>query len=171
MQAVRYGARVTADILTEPELPGVGDAFPLLFDEIRKWHITLVGRDPFKNGVVHDTHRRLRIEQELREAQIALRRAVTEALGAREAIGGAVARKTHQIRRALHALFDLKRIACKEDLASVLACAGATYGVDVAVLASPREAPEAAHAALTALLAAAIDDVYGLSTGPRSLRA
>ena len=171
MQAVRYGARLTADILTEAELPGSADAFPLLFDEIRRWHITLVGRDPFVGARVHDTHRRLRIEQELREAQIGLRRAVTEALGAREAIAGAVARKTHQVRRAIHALLDLKKIPCKEDLTSVVACAGQLYGVDVATLAAPREHPEEAYAVLTALLAAAIDDVYALSTGPRSLRA
>lgn len=171
MQAVRYGARLTADILTEAELPGSADAFPLLFDEIRRWHITLVGRDPFLGARVLDTHRRVRIEQELREAQIGLRRAVTDALGAREAIAGAVARKTHQVRRAIHALFDLKKVACKSDLASVLACAGAQYGIDVAPLATPREAPELAHTTLTALLAAAIDDVYALSTGPRSLRA
>lgn len=171
MQAVRYGARLAAVILTEAELPGMADAFPLLFDEIRRWHLTLVGRDLFADAKVHDTHRRLRIEQELREALVNLRLAVTDALGAREAIAGAVARKTHQVRRALFALLDLKKIPCKADLASVLACAGGHYAVDVAALATPREAPEAAHAALTALLGAAIDDVNALSTGPRSLRA
>lgn len=172
MQAVRYGARLAAVILTEAELPGMADAFPLLFDEIRRWHLTLVGRDLFAAAEVHDTHRRLRIEQELREALINLRLAVTDALGAREAIAGAVARKTHQVRRALFALLDLKKIPCKAaDLTSVLACAGSHYAVDVAALATPRDAPEAAHAALTALLRAAIDDVNALSTGPRSLRA
>ena len=171
MQAVRYGARLTADILTEAELPGSAEAFPLLFDEIRRWHITLVGRDPFIGARVLYTHRRVRIEQELREAQIGLRRAVTDALGAKEAIAGSVARRTHQVRRAIYALLELKKVPCKSDLASVLECAGQLYGVAVAALANPREAPEAAHATLTALLAAAIDDVDALSTGPRSLRA
>ena len=170
MQAVRYGARLTADILTEAELPASAAAFPPLCDEIRRWHITLVGRDPFIGARVLDTHRRVRIEQELREAQIGLRRAVTDALGAREAIAGSVARKTHQVRRAIHALLDLKKVTCKSDLASVLACAGRLYGVDVTPLETPRDHPELAHAALTALLAAAIDDVDALSTGPRSLR-
>lgn len=165
MQAARYGARVEATILTEAELPGSADAFPLLYDEIKRWHIVLVGTDPFASTIVSDTHRRLRVEQELREAQIWLRRAVTDALGAREAIGGAVMRKIRQVRRPLRALLVLKGIACKEDIASVLACAGETYRVDVAPLAAPREEPEAAHGALTRLLAAAIEDVQSLE-GP-----
>jgi hypothetical protein len=170
MQAARYGARVEPTILTEDELPGACDAFPLLYDEMRKRNLILVGKDPFVDAVVHDTHRRLRIEQELREAQIGLRRVVTDALGAREAIGGAVGRKIRQVRRALRALLELKGLACKEDVSSVLACAGDVYGVDVAALTAPREEPEAAHAALTALLAAAIVDVQAMETGPNSLR-
>lgn len=170
MQAARYGARVEPTILTEEELPGVCDAFPLLYDEIVRWNIILVGEDPFASAVVHDTYRRLRIEQELREAQIWLRRVVTDALGAREAIGGAVMRKIRQVRRPLCALLNLKGIGCKEDIANVLACAGKTYRVDVAPLASPRDQPEAAHAALTKILAAAIRDVTAIETGPGSLR-
>jgi predicted nucleotidyltransferase len=170
MQAVRYGARVEPTILTENELLGACDAFPLLYDEIRKWNIVLVGSDPLVSAVVHDTHRRLRIEQELREAQIGLRRVVTDALGAREAIGGAVGRKIRQVRRALSALLELKGRMCKEDVGSVLACAGGVYNVDIAPLAAPREQPEAAHDALTTLLAAAIVDVQSMETEPNSLR-
>lgn len=170
MQAARYGARVEPTILTESELPGACDAFPLLYDEITKWNLILVGSDPFASAVVHDTHRRLRIEQELREAQIGLRRVVTDALGAREAIGGGVGRKIRQVRRPLRALLNLKAVRCKDDIASVLACAGAAYHVDVAPLAAPRELPEAAHASLTKLLAAAIIDVTAFETGPASLR-
>lgn len=172
MQAVRYGARVEATILTEDELPGSCDAFPLLYDEIKRWHLVLVGTDPFDATVVHDTHRRLRIEQELREAQIGLRRAVTDALGALEAVGGSVARKVRQVRRPLRALMGLKGRPCKEDLGGVLACAGAAYGIDVSALNAPREEPEASHASLSALLAAAIADVESMdegTTSPRSI--
>lgn len=167
MQAVRYGARVEATILTEDEIAGSCDAFPLLYDDIKRWHLVLVGSDPLAACIVHDTHRRLRVEQELREAQIGLRRAVTDALGAREAIGGAVARKIRQVRRPLRALLGLKGIvAPKEDVGSVLVVAGRAYDVDVTALAAPRDEPEAAHAALTSLLAKAIADVNALA--PRS---
>ena len=162
MQLARYAARIEAMILTESEIAGASDAFPLLYDEIKQRHILLAGRDPFKDVEVHDTHRRLRIEQELREAQIRLRRAVTDAVGAREAIGGAVVRKVKQVRAPLQALLALKGIACAPDLPSVLAKIGETYGVDMAPLRAAREAPDAAHATLVTVLTKTIEDVNGM---------
>jgi hypothetical protein len=169
-QEARYGARLAPTFLTADEIPGAGDAFPLLYDEVQRFHIVIYGVDPFQHVVVHDTHRRLRIEQELREAQVWLRRAVTDALGAREAVGGSVARKVRQVRRPLAALLALRGIECQADVTSVFACAGTRYGVDVSPLESPRENAEAAHTALTRVLAAAIADVEAITTGPESLR-
>lgn len=169
-QDARYGARIAPTFLTAAEIPGAGDAFPLLYDEIKRFNIVIHGSDPFAQVVVHDTHRRLRIEQELREAQVWLRRAVTDAMGAHEAVGGSVARKIRQVRRPLAALLKLRAIACKDDVASVFAAAGQRYHVDVTALATPREKAEAAHDALTKVLAAAIADVEAASTGPGSLR-
>lgn len=166
LQLARYAARIEAMILTESEIAGASDAFPLLYDEIKQRHVLLAGKDPFSAVEVHDTHRRLRIEQELREAQIRLRRAVTDAFGAREAIGGAVVRKVKQVRAPLHALLALKGIACPPDLPSVLAKVGETYGVEVAPLRAARETPDAAHAALVSLLAKTIDDVNAMETSP-----
>jgi predicted nucleotidyltransferase len=166
MQLARYSARIEAMILTESEIAGASDAFPLLYDEIKQRHVLLTGRDPFASVEVHDTHRRLRIEQELREAQIRLRRAVTDAFGAREAIAGAVVRKIKQVRAPLHALLALKGIVCEPDLASIIAKVGETYGVDVAPLRAARESPDVAHATLVALLTKTIDDVNAMETAP-----
>jgi predicted nucleotidyltransferase len=168
MQVARYAARIEAMILTEEEISGASDAFPLLYDEIKSCHILVTGRDPFEKVVIHDTHRRLRIEQELREAQIRLRRAVTDAAGAGEAVGGAVARKVKQVRGALHALLALKGETCEADLASVVEKAGKVWAVDVTAIATSakaREAPEPAHAALVELLAKAIADVNRMPDG------
>jgi hypothetical protein len=185
MQAARYGARVEATILTEDEIAGASDAFPLLYDEIKRFHITLVGKAALADIVVHDTHRRFLIEQELREAQIGLRRVVSDALGAREAIGGAVRRKARQVRRPLRALLALRGISCKEDVGSVIERAGLYYSVDVTSLvcvahdttsrrsvslAATQNAPEAAHDALSKLLAVAFADVAQIRTGANSLR-
>jgi predicted nucleotidyltransferase len=170
MQAARYGARLEATILAEEDLPGTAHAFPLLYDEVKRCHITLYGRDASTNIVVLDTFRRFRIEQELREAQIGLRRVATDALGAPEAISGPVRRKARQVRRPLRSLLALRGVDCKEDVASVLSAAGLLYEVDVQALVAPRDAPEAAHRALTHLLAAAVRDVRALDTGPQSLR-
>lgn len=162
MQLARYSARIEAMILTEEEIPGASDVFPLLYDDIKRFHVLLRGRDPFAAVEVHDTHRRLRIEQELREARIRLRRAVTDAAGAREAIGGAVVRKLKQVRGPLHALLRLKGIACAPDLASVVSKASETYGVDPAPLRAAREQPESAHTAFGTLLDRAIDEVNAM---------
>ncbi len=166
-ELARYAARIEATILTEKEIAGASDCFPLLYDEIKRRHFVLVGRDPFAAVPVHDTHRRLRIEQELREAHVRLRRAVLDAAGAREVIGGAVARRLKQVRGALHALLALKGIDCTTDLRSVLAKAAETYHVDAAPLESPRENPEAAYVAMDRLLALAIEDVDVLPTSRR----
>lgn len=166
LQLARYAARIEAMILVESEIAGASDAFPLLYDDIKSHHVVLIGRDPFSAVEVHDTHRRLRIEQELREAQIRLRRAVTDACGAREAVGGAVVRKVKQMRAPLHALLSLKGIACEPSLPAVLAKVGETYGVDVAPLRAARETPDAAHDAFVALLDKTIEDVNGMDPQP-----
>ena len=165
MQVARYAARIEAMILTEEEISGAADAFPLLYDEIKQCNVVVAGKDPFADVVIHDTHRRLRIEQELREAQIRLRRAVTDAQGAREAVGGAVARKVKQIRGPLHALLAMKGKSCGAGLDEVVAEAGKTWGVDIAPLRRAREAPGEAHAALVALLSKAVDDVNRMPDG------
>lgn len=165
MQLARYSARIEAMMITEQEIAGASDAFPLLYDDIKRCHVLLTGRDPFSTVEVHDTHRRLRIEQELRELQIRMRRIVTDAAGAKEAIGGALTRKVKQLRGPLHALLALKGISTPEDLASVLARACEEYGVDRAPLRAPREVPAAAYEALATLLDKAVHDVNAMEPG------
>ncbi len=133
--------------------------FPLLYDDIRRCHVLLSGRDPFSALVIDGKNRRLRVEQELREAQIRLRRAVVDGMGADDALKGAVSRKVKQIRGPLHALLGLHGIEGGDDLGAVLAGAGKLLGVDVAPLQRVHEAPGAAYAALAELLARAVDDV------------
>ena len=159
MQVARYSARIEAMILTEAEIAGASDVFPLLYDDIKHCHFLLAGRDPFSAIEVHDTHRRLRIEQELREVRIRLRRVGTDAAGAREALGGALVRKITQVRAPMHALLKLKGITCPPDLAAVTAKTCEHYGIDAAPLRAAREMPDAAHAAFAMLLDKAIDEV------------
>ncbi len=146
-------------ILTAAEIPRAADVFPLLYDDIRREHVVLAGKDPFSALQISDRHRRLRIEQELRDAQIRLRRAVIDAQGSPEMLGGAVFRKLHQIRGALRTLFALRGIDVADELTAVFEQAQKTYGVDVAPLFSVHEKPLRAHEAIEKLLAAAVDDV------------
>jgi len=164
MQLARYSARIEAMILTEAEIAGASDVFPLLYDDIKRCHFLVTGRDPFKDVEVHDTHRRLRIEQELREARIRMRRAVTDAAGAREALGGAITRKVKQVRAPLYALLGLKGQKCSPDLGAVIEAACKHYGVDAAVVRNAKEAPDPAYAAFVTLLDKAIDEVNAMES-------
>jgi hypothetical protein len=93
---------------------------------------------------------------------------VVDALGSEATIAGAVARKVKQIRGPLHALLQLKGLPADDRLEPVLAAAGKAYGVDTAPLTRVSESPESAHAALRALLDAAIHDVDRLHDGERA---
>jgi predicted nucleotidyltransferase len=161
VRLARYAARIEAMILTEEEIGGAADAFPLLYDEIKRHNIVLAGRNPFEKVEVLDRHRRLRIEQELREAQIRLRRQVTDA-GDQDALGRAILAKTKQIRSPLAALLALKGTTTEPELAKVIATAGKTWGVATDKLAAARESPDAAHVALAELLDKAIADVNAM---------
>ena len=161
VRLARYAARIEAMILTEEEIAGAADAFPLMYDEIKRHHVVLAGRNPFEKVEVLDRHRRLRIEQELREAQIRLRRQLTDSLD-QDALALSILRKTKQIRSPLAALLALKGQSTEPELAKVIAAAGKTWGVATDKIAAAREAPDAAHAALSELLEKAIADVNAM---------
>lgn len=164
----RYSGRVEAMILKRGAIHRAADVFPLLYDDVRQRHVILSGSDPFAGLEISDAHRRLRIEQELREARIRMRRAVVDSLGSEATIAGAVARKVKQIRGPLHALLCLKGKPCDDRLEAVLAAAGQVYGIDTGALTRVAAAPEAAHTALRGLLDAAIEDADRLEDAARA---
>jgi hypothetical protein len=168
LMVARYSARIEAMILKRDAIARASDVFPLLYDDVRQRHVVLSGTDPFASLAIADAHRRLRIEQELRETRIRMRRAVVDALGSDSTIGGAVARKLKQIRGPLHALLALKGTPCDDRLEAVLAAAAKAWGVDTAPLATVAADPAAAHAAMRALLDAAIHDVDTLGEGGKA---
>jgi predicted nucleotidyltransferase len=158
----RFRARVEAMVLKLDNIPGAADVFPLLYDDVRQKHVVLSGTDPFVGFEIRDDHRRLRIEQELREARIRMRRAVVDALGSESDIAGAVERKVKQVRGPVHALLRLKGESVDDGLAAVLEAAGRAFGVDTSPLLRVSTAPQAAHAAFRALLDAAIHEADAL---------
>jgi predicted nucleotidyltransferase len=159
LMLARYSGRVEAMVLKPTDIARAGDVFPLFYDDVRRRHVLLCGSDPFLGLEIHDAHRRLRIEQELREARIRMRRAVVDAQGVEAHVAGAVARKLKQVRGPLHALLALKGVACDDALEAVYQATGKAYGIDTAPLLRAASEPEAAHAALRAVLDAAIEDV------------
>lgn len=168
LQVARFAARIEAMVLASREVDRSADVFPLFYGDIVRHHVVVHGSDPFEKLDIGKHHIRLRVEQELREAQIRLRRAVIDGLGAENALRGAVARKVRQVRTPLHALLELKGTTCDDDLASVLKKSTEIYGVSPGPLLEVEKDPAAAHAALTKLLSAAIDDVDEMETGART---
>lgn len=149
LQAARLASRFEAIILTEEEIPRAADVFPLLYDDIRQRHVVLAGRDPFSGLRISDRHRRLRIEQELRDAQIRLRRAVVDGLGAPAALAAVVERKLKQLRGPMHALLALKGHEVDDRLESVLSEVARVWQLDVEPL---RRRAEDALGAVEALM-------------------
>ncbi len=159
LQGARWSARIEAMILVESEIARAADVFPVFYDEIQRCHAVLHGKDVFAGLKIEPHHLRLRIEQELREVQIRLRRAVVDAQGNTDNLRGVVARKIKQVRSPLRALLVKKGVETEDDLAAVLKAAGKTFGVEVAALSGVAEDPGAAHDALVSLLDKAIADV------------
>ena len=165
LMLARFQGRIEAMVLKNDNIPPAADVFPLLYDDVRQRHVVLSGEDPFASLEIRDTHRRLRIEQELREARIRMRRAVVDALGMETGSAGALARKVKQIRSPLHALLLLKGVSCDDRLEAVLTATGQAYGIDTRPLLRIATAPEPAHAAFREVLDAAILDVDRLEVG------
>ncbi len=149
-------------LLRGDELARAADVFPLLYDDVRNCHAVLYGSDPFAALAIADTHRRLRIEQELREARIRLRLVISEAPQLPRQLRGAVARKLKQIRSPLHALLRLRDRHVDHTLVAVLREACGLYKIDVSPLLDLGSAPQQAYDTLVQLLEASIADVDAL---------
>lgn len=153
----RSSARIEAMILVEPEIARAADVFPLFYEEIKAFHAVLFGRDPFADIVISTEHRRLRIEQELREIQIRLRRAATDARGDRALILGAIKRKAKQLSFPLRALLGLLGVVTKHKPDIVIARAGKRFKLDTVPILRADDDPDAAYDALVVLLGRAIE--------------
>ncbi len=152
----RWAARIESLILLEREIARSADVFPVFYGEIMLQHEVLHGVDPFAGLELHRDHLRLRVEQELREAQIRMRRAVVDAQGRPDHLRGLLTRKVKQVRSPLRVLLELTGRRVSPDLRAVLEAAGALLGVEVAPLVAQDGDVFAAHARLVELLERAI---------------
>lgn len=66
--------RVEPFLLTTSEVRAAADVFPTKLLDIQRHHVVLLGDDPFHDLVVDREHLRLRVEQELRNVSMRLRR-------------------------------------------------------------------------------------------------
>jgi hypothetical protein len=141
LQTARRSAGVAPMILTPSEVSEAADVFPTKFLDIKRYHLVLAGEDPFAMLEVPHEHVRLRIEQELRNMLLRLRRlgldAVTDAR--------LRARGLTRIARPLAIqLSDLLRLAGKQVPAgdrtsAIFEAAAAVFDLNAIALASLAE--------------------------------
>jgi predicted nucleotidyltransferase len=153
LDIARASARIECMLLRVDELQASADVFPLLYDDVRDCHVMLHGHDPFAGLVIHDHHRRLRIEQELREMRMRLRRVITDHVDDPLVLVAALLKKRKQLRSPLLALLTLQQAKSATDsIEDVLRAAGAHFAVDVSALVNiPDVTNAAAVAAVDAL--------------------
>ncbi len=160
----RAAARIDCLILKDSEIPRAADVFPILYDDVRACHTVLFGGDPFAELVVHTEHRRLRVEQELRDARIRLRRLVVDTAVDDVGLSVGVDHLLKQIRAPLASLLRLHDIVTPDDLITVLDVIGKRLQVDTIPLTQKAASSLPAAIALGTVLDAAIDDVDELDT-------
>lgn len=166
LELARYSARIETMILVAKEIDRSADCFPLLYADIARASVTLAGKNPFETLEVPDNHKRVRIEQELREIRIRMRRVVTDMSGHAN-FGGAIDRKVKQARAPLYALLALRGQSVDDTLDAILRESGKAYAIDVAPLGRAHEAPKLAFQTLARLLDAALADVDSRAEGER----
>lgn len=163
LAVARTAARIDCRILRSDEIARAADVFPVFYDDVRGCHAVLFGKDPFADLVIHDEHRRLRVEQELRDVRVRLRRLITDAVDD-DALRAGVMHKVKAVRAPLASLLHLQGARGRDDLNAVLSLLGKRYDLSTTALTTPSTAAEAT-AALAALLDAAIADVDVLAVG------
>jgi predicted nucleotidyltransferase len=167
LAVARAAARIEATILIQPEIARSSDVFPLWFEDLRAHRFVLLGVDPFADLVIGREHRRLRVEQELRDASLELRRAAADSRGEPRALAAAVERVVSRIRLPLRGLLDLLGVACDSSaLDAVLIKAGKKLVAPTSRLGRPSAQPEESYDELAALLAKAVAAADTLDAEP-----
>ena len=160
----RSAERIEAMILTQEEIARAADVFPLLYDDIGRHGVALHGDQVFSALTISQAHRRLRIEQELREARIRMRRVRIDFGDSPIKLAGALERKTKQLRSALFSLLTLKGSAVTDTAADVFRAAADAYSVAIPHVLTPRDNPTVAFDELATLLDKAIANVDAMES-------
>jgi predicted nucleotidyltransferase len=114
LTAARYRANVESMILVASEVARSADVFPLLYSDLRDHHLVLCGADLFSDLKISNEHIRLRIEQELRETLIRLRRVLVDTGGHPDALALPLVRRFKQVQSPLRSLLKLAQISLSE---------------------------------------------------------
>jgi hypothetical protein len=156
LQAARRSAGIEPMILTPGEVSAAADVFPTKFLDIKRYHVVLAGDDPFATLDISHEHLRLRIEQELRNMLLRLRRLGIDAVTDPRLLTRSLARTARPLAIELDALLRLSgKSAPPDDHTSVIFKAAAAAfdlnPVPLARLADLRQQPRRPADDLTGL--------------------
>jgi len=107
LRAAFREARVNALLLERGEVARVADVFPIKMADIAASHDVLLGEDPFGAVEVERAHLRLRVEQELRNHLLRLRRVAVFSRGGAERLHEALRATARSLPLELGALLDV----------------------------------------------------------------
>ncbi len=136
--------RVEPLLVTRTELPAAADVFPAKFLHIERRHLLLAGTDPFVGLDISREHLRLRLEQELTNQALRLRRRFVAAAHAPADLSHVLAEAAGSLGAQLRMLLELAGKPNDEDLASCLKAAAQAFDLDAdALLGLATSAPRA----------------------------
>jgi predicted nucleotidyltransferase len=152
----RAAARIEPMILDADEIARTAMVSPLFYDAIVRHRVVIQGKDPFAKLEIPTENVDLRIEQELRDARIRLRRLAVDASG--ESLRAAIERKLRQLREPFRALLEKEGVSVVDDgLDAVVQTACKHWNVPIREINAID--PDRAHAGLTLLVERAIESL------------
>jgi predicted nucleotidyltransferase len=137
LRAAWRAVRVEPFILNLSEIRSMADAFPTKLLDIQDNHIVLMGEDPFIELEVKREHLRLRVEQELRNIALRMRRRYVSVFDDPALLAEALANIAVSLKVELTALMRLagKDVPQSPTSAAVLEAAAAAFDLDRDALA------------------------------------
>lgn len=161
LRVAHRAARVEPLILTEAEVKAAADVFPTRFLDIQAHHLPLVGDSPFVGLTISREHLRLRVEQELRNLAMRLRRRFIAAIEEPATLASVLRSAVSPLSVELAALLRLRGADAPADdtPAAVFSAAAAALDLDggalaeLALLKGAPTSPDAAPALFPRVLA------------------
>jgi hypothetical protein len=135
LQSARRAAGVDPLLLTPAEVPGVAQAFPTKFLDIKHHHIVLAGTDPFAGLEVSREHARLRVEQELRNLILRLRRRYVTVGNDQRMLTQALMRIARPLALGLQGLLQVAGKEAPDRSAAIFEASAAAFGLEQEPLA------------------------------------
>jgi predicted nucleotidyltransferase len=137
LRAAWRSVRLEPFILNVAEIPSMADAFPTKLLDIQDHHIVLMGEDPFVDLEVKREYIRLRVEQELRNILLRMRRRYVSIFDDPALLAESLANVAVSLKVELAALLRLagKEVPASPTSAAVLEAASAAFDLDRDALA------------------------------------